>query len=103
MRRCFIALAVLVVALAATPAHATPVCTEGYEGGLPLSACGGRIFPEAALTRAYIQFTADATGSSEYQRGIEYLAMKYPRWISVFSLRQKYGNDAVSSLLSKKP
>ena len=39
--------AVLVLGLLAPAAQATPMCTDGYEGGLPLVACGGRVFPEA--------------------------------------------------------
>jgi hypothetical protein len=97
VRRGWIALTALVAAVAAAPAQATPVCTDGYEGGPPAALCGGRIFPEAALTRAYVQYTSDPTGFNEYRHGIEYLAQKYPRWVSVFSLRQKYGADAVSS------
>jgi hypothetical protein len=79
-------------------ASATPVCTDGYEGGPPLAACGGRIFPEAALARAYVQFQADPTGFIEYQHGIEYLAKSYPRWVSVFTLSKHFRNiDAVSA------
>ncbi len=38
-----------------------------------------------------------ATGFSEYQHGIEYLAQLYPRWISVFNLADYYEDeDAVS-------
>lgn len=95
------ALAPLLVTLgllaAASTATATPVCTDGYMGGPPASACGNRIFPEAAIARAYIQYTPDPTGFAEYQHGIEYLAQKYPRWISVFKLSDRYGKDAVSS------
>ena len=77
--------ALLTLALAA-PAAATPVCTDGYKGGPPAALCGGRIFPEAALARGYVQYTPDPLGFMEYQHGIEYLAQKYPRWISVFKL-----------------
>ena len=78
-------------------AAATPVCTDGYMGGPPASQCGGRIFPEAARSQAYIQYQPAPNGFTEYKHGIEYLAQKYPRWISVFSLRSKYGDDAVSA------
>src|SRR5688572_30267315 len=91
------AVASLLTLVCAAPAAATPVCTDGYEGGPPAALCGGRIFPEAAIARAYIQYLSDPTGFNEYRHGIEYLAQKYPRWISVFSLRQKYGADAVSA------
>ena len=88
--------ALLTLALAA-PAGATPVCTDGYKGGPPTALCGGRIFPEAELARGYIQYSPDAFGFIEYQHGIEYLAQKYPRWISVFKLSDLYGEDAVSA------
>src|SRR3954470_20324265 len=81
----------------AGPAIATPVCTDGYKGGPPAAVCGGRIFPEAALTRGYIQYTEDPTGFSEYRDGIAYLAQKYPRYVQVFSLASKYGKAAVSA------
>ena len=78
------------VVLPASMAAATPVCTDGYKGGPPLSACGGRIFPEAALSRAYVQYTPNAAGFAEYRHGLEYLAQKYPRWIEVFTLTQRF-------------
>ncbi|MDQ3985391.1 MAG: hypothetical protein M3280_02700, partial [Actinomycetota bacterium] len=81
-----------------SPATATPVCTDGYKGGPPLAACGGRIFPEPEIARSYIQFLPDPTGFREYQHGIEYLAKKYPRWISVTSFRKHFNTkDAVSA------
>ena len=92
-----LALAVAATAASASPASATPVCTDGYMNGPPMSLCGGRIFPEAANARAYVQYTTDRNGFSEYQHGIEYLAQKYPRWISVFKLKDRYGNQAVSA------
>jgi hypothetical protein len=91
------AFAGLLALVSAAPAGATPVCTDGYMGGPPASVCGGRIFPEAELARSYIQYSADPSGFIEYQHGIEYLAQKYPRWISVFTLSDRYGEDAVSS------
>ena len=81
----------------AVPAGATPVCTDGYMGGPPAALCGGRIFPEAALARGYVQYTQDKLGFMEYQHGIQYLAQKYPRWVSVFKLSDLYGNKAVSA------
>ena len=94
--RATVAAALLTLALAA-PAGATPVCTDGYKGGPPTALCGGRIFPEAELARGYIQYSPDPFGFLEYQHGIEYLAQKYPRWISVFKLSDLYGEDAVSA------
>ncbi len=96
MKRAVPACLFVLLALAA-PAAATPVCTDGYMGGSPAAACGGRIFPEAANTKAYVQYRPDPLGFIEYQHGIEYLAQKYPRWISVFKLRDRYGEDAVSA------
>jgi hypothetical protein len=78
-------------------AWATPVCTDGYMGGAPRAACGGRVFPEAQNTLDYVQYMPDPTGFKEYQHGVEYLAQLYPRWVSVFTLRQRYNDaDAVS-------
>src|SRR3954470_21403845 len=87
----------LAVLATAGPALATPVCTDGYKGGPPAAVCGGRIFPEAALTRGYIQYTEDPSGFAEYRDGIAYLAQKYPRYVQVFSLASKYGKAAVSA------
>ena len=83
--------------LPATAATATPVCTDGYMGGPPLAACGGRVFPESEITRGYVQYSPDPVGFIEYQHGMEYLAELYPRWISVFTLQDLYGRNAVSA------
>jgi hypothetical protein len=91
------AVSALLTLVLAAPAAATPVCTDGYKGGPPAALCGGRIFPEADLARGYIQYTPDPFGFVEYQHGIEYLAQKYPRWISVFRLSDLYGKQAVSA------
>ena len=78
-------------------AQATPVCTDGYRGGPPLAACGGRVFPEVTNSVDYVQYSPQPqTGFREYQHGLEYLEQLYPRWISVFTLRDLYGDDAVS-------
>jgi hypothetical protein len=82
-----------VLALPALPASATPVCTDGYKGGPPLALCGGRIFPEAALARAYVQYLPNPAGFAEYRHGLEYLAQKYPRWISVFTMKDYFGDE----------
>jgi hypothetical protein len=90
--------AVALLAIATGTAGATPVCTDGYKGGPPLSVCNGRIFPEAANAIGYIQYTANpANGFAEYQHGVEYLAQKYPKYVSVFTLRDRYGKNAVSA------
>ena len=84
--------------LAAVPAQATPVCTDGYKGGPPKLQCGNRIFPEAANSQAYVQFTPNPAGFAEYRHGVEYLAATYPRWVSVTTLREIYDDpDAVSA------
>ena len=97
MRRRLV-LPVLLAAIAAlpTPAQATPVCTDGYEGGPPAALCGDRIFPEAHNAQAYVQFQANPAGFIEYQHGIEYLAQKHSRWVSVFKLSDLYGDLAKS-------
>ena len=92
-----VSLTLLAATFAAAPAAATPVCTDGYMGGPPSSLCGGRIFPEAANAKAYVQYSPDSSGFIEYQHGLEYLAQKYSRWISVFKLKDRYGNQAVSA------
>ncbi len=81
----------------APPAAATPVCTDGYKGGAPLAACGNRIFPEAAVAKAYVQYLPNAAGFSEYLDGVAFMAQKYPRWVSAFTFRSKYGDQAVSA------
>jgi hypothetical protein len=89
----------MALAILAPPAAATPVCTDGYKGGPPLAACGGRIFPEAAVARSYVQFLPDpATGFREYEHGIKHLAKRYPRWISVFSLAKHFDTPLARSV-----
>ena len=90
-------LSAVVLLLLAIPASATPVCTDGYKEGPPLAACGGRVFPEAQNTLDYVQMVADPNGFAEYRHGLEYLAKLYPRWISITTLRDRYGEDAVSA------
>ena len=100
MRRFLCSLmAIATVALVAGPAAATPVCTDGYKGGPPLSACGGRVFPEVSNSVEYVQLLPDpATGFREYQHGIQYLAKLYPRWISVYSFNRHFKTkDAVGA------
>ena len=95
--RALAVLAVFVLSLLPGRASATPVCTDGYEGGPPLALCGGRVFPESTNSVDYVQYLPDpVTGFAEYRHGLEYLAQLYPRWISVFTLRDLYGDDAVS-------
>ena len=91
-----IALAAATLGIGGGTAYATPVCTDGYKGGPPLAACGMRIFPEAANSQAYIQYRPNAAGFSEFLHGAEFLAQKYPRWVSVYTLSSKYGDLAKS-------
>ncbi len=81
------------VALPATTASATPVCTDGFNGGPPMAECGNRVFPEAALAQAYVQYRANAIGFREYADGLLYLEKLYPRWVDVFTLKE-YFKDA---------
>ena len=94
-----IALPLATATLGVLPAAATPVCTDGYKGGPPLAECGLRIFPEAALSQSYVQFQPQpGTGFREYQHGIEFMAMKYKRWVSVSTLAELTGSKhAVSA------
>jgi hypothetical protein len=101
LRGAALAAAATSVVLAAQAA-ATPVCTDGYRGGPAASQCGGRIFPEASMSQAYVQYRPNPQGFAEYRHGLEYLAQKYPRWISVFTLRDRYGEDAVSAGRDRK-
>ena len=82
----------LVTAVPVGPVAATPVCTDGYKAGPPLATCGGRIFPEAAVARSYVQYLPDPAGFREYQHGLEFLAQTYPRWISIFTLDKHFRN-----------
>jgi hypothetical protein len=75
---------------AAPAASATPVCTDGFNGGPPLALCGGRIFPEAAAARSYVQYAADPRGFREYADGLLYLEKLYPRWVDVFTLDEHF-------------
>jgi len=103
--RLLAAVAILAGSLVIAPAaSATPVCTDltpasdGSPGGPPRAVCGNRVFPESYLTHSYIQYDPHpVTGQREFQSGIEYLETLYPRWISVFTLKELYGEDAVSA------
>ena len=91
--------------LAAGPADATPVCTDGYKGGPPLALCGGRIFPESHNAIGYVQYSPypepqaglGPAGFREYQDGIDFMAQKYPRFVTVTNLSDVYGENAVSA------
>ena len=76
----------------APAASATPVCTDGFNGGPPLALCGGRIFPEAALARSYVQYAPDPRGFREYADGLLFLEKKYPRWVDVFTLDERFAD-----------
>jgi hypothetical protein len=96
MRRTIV-LASLFAAVLAAPAGATPVCTDGYMGGPPSVVCGGRIFPEAAGTLAYVQYLANPAGFKEYQHGVEHMARKYSRWVSTTTLAELYKDPKAKS------
>ena len=97
--RIVVFLVALCVSLIPAQVGATPVCTDGYEGGPPLAACGGRVFPEASNSVDYVQYLPDpVTGFAEFQHGIEYLAQLYPRWISTFTLSDYYSDDDAVSV-----
>ncbi|HVF06891.1 MAG TPA: hypothetical protein VNA20_18785 [Frankiaceae bacterium] len=88
------ALPLATATLGVLPAAATPVCTDGYKGGPPLAECGLRIFPEAALSQSYVQVQPQpGTGFREYQHGIEFMAQKYKRWVSVSTLSELMGTE----------
>lgn len=85
-------------------AQATPVCTDGYKGGPPLALCGGRIFPESTNAVGYVQqlpypsqSALGPAGFREYQDGIDFMAVKYPRYVKVTKLSDVYGPNAVSA------
>lgn len=87
----------------AAPAGATPVCTDGYKGGPPLALCGGRIFPESHNAVGYVQnlpypasIALGPAGFREYQDGIDFMAQKYPRFVTITKLSDVYGPNAVS-------
>ncbi len=104
-KKWFVAAAVAGSLVAAGPSGATPVCTDGYKGGPPLALCGGRIFPESHNAIGYIQYSPypapqaglGPAGFREYQDGIEFMAQKYPRFVTVTNLSDVYGEDAVSA------
>ena len=92
-------IAAATVTVAPTAASASPVCTDGYQGGPPLAACGGRIFPEVQYLvpgSSPVRFEPDATGFREFQHGIEFMAEKYSRWVKVYTLSSLYGPTAKS-------
>ncbi|MCW2967036.1 MAG: hypothetical protein JWM71_808, partial [Solirubrobacteraceae bacterium] len=87
----------------AAPAGATPVCTDGYKGGPPLALCGGRIFPEATNAVGYVQQLPypnpgplGPAGFREYRDGIDFLALKYPRYVQITTLSDRFGPNAKS-------
>src|SRR4051794_5578729 len=89
---------ILVAGLGVPQAHATPVCTDGYKGGPPLAVCGNRIFPESYNSTAYVQYAPQpGTGFREYADGVAFMAQKYPRWVSVSTLRELTGSPLAVS------
>src|SRR5688500_14753036 len=70
----------------ALPAGATPVCADE-----PRAICGGRIFPEAETTTAFVQHD-----SGEYESGIKALAREFPRFVKVRTFSQFLGEETLS-------
>ena len=86
------AVAGFVALVSAVPASATPVCTDGYKGGPPAACAAAGSSPRRSSRAGTSSTRPTAFGFIEYQHGIEYLAQKYPRWISVFKLCDLYGD-----------
>lgn len=78
---------VLVLLAAALPASATPVCPDE-----PRAACGGRIFPEAETTTAFVQHDM-----GEYEDGINALERDYPRFVKVRTFSEVLGKETLSA------
>ena len=77
----------LLVALAAVPSGASPVCADE-----PRAVCGDRIFPEAETSASFVQHD-----SGEYQAGIEALERDFPRYVRVRTFEEIFGRDMVSA------
>ena len=71
----------------ALPAGATPVCPDE-----PRTVCGGRIFPEAETSTAFVQHD-----SGEYESGIKALARDFPRFVKVKTFSQFLGEETLSA------
>ncbi len=79
-------LVVVTLSTVAVPVQATPVCPDE-----PRAACGGRIFPEAETTVAFVQHD-----SGEYLDGIKALQRDFPRFVKITKFTELAGKDAVS-------
>ena len=80
------ALAVLLTSallLSAAPALASPVCPDE-----PRVACGGRIFPEAENSTAFVQHDM-----GEYIDGIKTLERDFPRFVKVRNFSGVLGRE----------
>jgi len=78
---------VLVLLVAALPASATPVCPDE-----PRTACGGRIFPEADTSTAFVQHDI-----GEYEDGINALERDHPRFVKVRTFSEFLGKETLSA------
>ena len=79
--------ALAVTLVASAMAHATPVCPDE-----PRTACGGRIFPEAENTTAFVQHDM-----GEYLDGINALERDYPRFVRVRNFSDVLGHEVKSA------
>ena len=75
-----------ILAASVIGADATPVCPDE-----PRVACGGRIFPEAENTTAFVQHDM-----GEYADGIAALARDYPRFVKVRTFSDVLGREVKS-------
>ena len=86
MRRAVAVMLCLCVGAVVAPASAGPVCPDE-----PRTACGGRIFPEAANSVSFVQHD-----SGEYRSGIEALARDFPRFVKVRTFTDFLGRPSKS-------
>ncbi|MEA2498439.1 MAG: hypothetical protein QOH26_844, partial [Actinomycetota bacterium] len=82
----FTSLLALAVGATTLPSSASPVCPDE-----PRTTCGGRIFPEAQDTVAFVQHD-----SGEYEDGIKALAKEFPRFVKVTNFTKLLDNKAKS-------
>lgn len=86
-RAAAVTLCALLIALAAAPSGASPVCADE-----PRTPCGDRIFPEAETSVSFIQHD-----SGEYASGIEALERDFPRFVRVRTFEEIFGPEMVSA------
>ena len=86
MKKQLVVAIAIALGLTTVPVEATPVCPDE-----PRTACGGRIFPEAENSTAFVQHD-----SGEYLDGIKALARDYPRFVKVRNFSEVLGRDVKS-------